>query len=164
MPHKRNPVKCEQLCGLARVLRGYVVPGLEDVALWHERDISHSSVERIVFPDAFQLAHYMTVRFRAIVADMTVDTDRMLSNLESTRGLVFSQPVLLALVESGMTRDDAYRAVQRNAMAASEQAREFRDVLHEDPEVTGAVSSERLDQCFDLPHALEHASHALDAL
>lgn len=164
MPHKRNPVKCEQLCGLARVLRGYVVPGLEDVALWHERDISHSSVERIVLPDAFQLAHYMTVRFRAIVGDMTVDTERMLANLESTRGLVFSQPVLLALVESGMTRDDAYRAVQRNATAAAEHGRELREVLSEDPEVTGALSSERLARCFDLAHALEHASHAIEAL
>jgi adenylosuccinate lyase len=164
MPHKRNPVKCEQLCGLARVLRGYVTPALENIALWHERDISHSSVERIVLPDAFQLAHYMAVRCRTIVQGMTVDANRMRANLDSTRGLVFSQPVLLALVESGMTRDEAYRAVQRNATAATEQGREFEAVLAEDPDVTGALSAERLAQCFDLGHALEHATHAVDAL
>jgi adenylosuccinate lyase len=164
MPHKRNPVKCEQLCGLARVLRGYVTPALENIALWHERDISHSSVERIVLPDAFQLAHYMAVRCRTIVQGMTVDANRMRANLDSTRGLVFSQPVLLALVESGMTRDEAYRAVQRNATAATEQGREFEAVLAEDPDVTGALSAERLAQCFDLGQALEHATHAVDAL
>jgi len=164
MPHKRNPVKSEQLTGLARVLRSYVIPGLENVALWHERDISHSSVERIVLPDAFQLAHYMTVRLRAVVADMTVDTDRMRANLESTRGLVFSQPVLLALVEAGLTRDDAYRAVQRSAVAATDQGRELHDVLAADPDVSAVLSPERLAACFDLEHALEHAAHAVDAL
>ncbi len=164
MPHKRNPVKCEQLCGLARVLRGYVVPGLEDVALWHERDISHSSVERIVLPDAFQLAYYMTVRFRAIVAGMVVDVERMQANLDSLRGLVFSQPVLLALVESGMTRDAAYRAVQRNAVASTEQGRPFRDVLADDQEVGAALSPDRLARAFDLDHALEHAGRTVDAL
>jgi adenylosuccinate lyase len=164
MPHKRNPVKCEQLCGLARVVRGYVTPALEDVALWHERDISHSSVERIVFPDAFQLAHYMTVRFRSIVESMTVDTDRMRANLDSLRGLVFSQPVLLALVESGMTRDDAYRAVQRNAVATTEQQRDFVTVLGDDPEIAAAISPERLAEAFSLDDALEHAGRAVDAL
>jgi adenylosuccinate lyase len=164
MPHKRNPVKCEQLCGLARVLRGYVTSALENIALWHERDISHSSVERIVFPDAFQLAHYMTVRFTSIVEGMTVDAERMRANLDSTRGLVFSQPVLLALVESGMTRDDAYRAVQRNAMVASEQGRAFQDVLGEDSEVAAALAADRLAQCFDLSHALEYATHAVEGL
>jgi len=164
MPHKRNPVKCEQLCGLARVLRGYAAPALENVALWHERDISHSSVERIVLPDAFVLVHYMTVRFRSIVEGMTVDADRMLANLEATRGLVFSQPVLLALVESGMTRDDAYRAVQRNAMASAEQQRPFLDVLRDDPEVMAAVSEDRLAQAFDLRSSLEHAPRVVDQL
>jgi adenylosuccinate lyase len=164
MPHKRNPVKCEQLCGLARVLRGYVTPALEDVALWHERDISHSSVERIVFPDAFQLAYYMTVRFRAIAAGMTVDADRMRANIDSLRGLVFSQPVLLALVESGMARDDAYRAVQRNAVATSEQQHTFAEVLADDPEVAAALSSERLAAAFSLDTALEHASRSVDRL
>ena len=164
MPHKLNPVKCEQLCGLARVLRGYVTPALEDVALWHERDISHSSVERIVFPDAFQLAYYMTVRFRATAAGMTVDAERMRTNLDSLRGLVFSQPVLLALVESGMTRDDAYRAVQRNAVAATEQQRDFVTVLGDDPEVAAASSAKRLAEAFSLDNALEHAGRTVDSL
>ena len=122
MPHKRNPVKCEQLCGLARVLRAYVQPGLEDIALWHERDISHSSVERIVLPDSLQLAYYLCVRFRAVAEGMVVYPDRMRANLDASHGLVFSQPVLLALVESGMTRDDAYRVVQRDAARTWEDA------------------------------------------
>jgi adenylosuccinate lyase len=141
-----------------------VVPGLEDVALWHERDISHSSVERIVFPDAFQLAYYMVVRFRSIVGGMTVDEARMRANLDSLRGLVFSQPVLLALVESGMTRDDAYRAVQRNAVASTEQQRDFVAVLGDDPEVAAAVPADRLKAAFSLDDALEHAGRTVDAL
>ena len=135
MPHKRNPVKAEQLSGLARVLRGNLQAGLENVALWHERDISHSSVERIILPDSLQLAYYVLVKFRSIVEGMHVYPERMRENLDASYGLVFSQPVLLALVESGMTRDDAYRAVQRNAMTTWESRRPFLDVLREDPDV-----------------------------
>jgi len=164
MPHKRNPVKCEQLCGLARVLRAHVVAGLEDVALWHERDISHSSVERIVLPDSLELAYYVAVRFRAIVEGMVVHPDRMLENLGASHGLVYSQPVLLALVEAGMTRDDAYRVVQRNATRTWEERRPFVDVLREDPEVTATLDADRLSACFDLDHALENAGLAVDAL
>src|SRR3954469_4048842 len=118
MPHKRNPVKAEQLSGLARVLRGNLQAALEDVALWHERDISHSSVERIIIPDSLMLAYYQLVKFTDIVQGMRVYPERMLRNLDASFGLVFSQPVLLALVEAGMSRDDAYRVVQRNAMRA----------------------------------------------
>jgi adenylosuccinate lyase len=164
MPHKRNPVKCEQMCGLARVLRANVIPGLEDIALWHERDISHSSVERIVLPDSLQLAYYLAVRFRAIVEGMVVHPDRMLENLDASHGLVFSQPVLLALVEAGMTRDDAYRVVQRDAMLTWEERRPFADVLREDEEVISVVNSARLSACFDLDHALANAGRAVDAL
>jgi adenylosuccinate lyase len=164
MPHKRNPVKSEQLCGLARVLRANVVPGLEDIALWHERDISHSSVERIVLPDSLQLAYYLAVRFRAIVAGMTVDAERMRSNLDSSYGLVFSQPVLLALVEAGLGRDDAYRLVQRDATRTWEERRPFLDVLRDDPAVVGALGMDRLNACFDLERSLEHAGLAVDAL
>jgi adenylosuccinate lyase len=164
MPHKRNPVKCEQLCGLARVLRANVVPGLEDVALWHERDISHSSVERLVLPDSLQLAYYLAVRFRSIVDGMVVHVDRMRSNLDASHGLVFSQSVLLALVESGMTRDDAYRAVQRSAMRSWDEARSFAEILRDDPEVVAALGGARLDACFDLARVLEHAAHAVDTL
>ena len=164
MPHKRNPVKSEQLCGLARVLRANVMPGLEDIALWHERDISHSSVERVVLPDSLQLAYYLAVRFRAIVEGMTVHADRMRVNLEASFGLVFSQPVLLALVEAGLGRDGAYRLVQRNATRTWEERRPFLDVLRDDPAVVGALGLDRLHACFALDRALEHAGLAVDAL
>ena len=179
MPHKRNPWRCEQLCGLARVLRANVQPGLEDIALWHERDISHSSVERGIGPDATaqldfalkrlagvidKLAYYVLVRFRAIVEGMRVHADRMLENLESSYGLVFSQPVLLALIEAGRSRDDAYRIVQRAATLAWDERRPFRDVLTEDPDVRATLPTERLDACFDIDRVLVHAGRAVDAL
>jgi adenylosuccinate lyase len=164
MPHKRNPVKSEQLCGLARVLRANVQAGLEDVALWHERDISHSSVERIVLPDSMQLAYYVTVKCRSIIDGMVVHADRMLENLDASYGLVFSQPVLLALVEAGLTRDEAYRMVQRDAMRTWDERRPFLAVLEEDPEVRAILDADRLRECFDLTRALGHAGRTVDAL
>ena len=164
MPHKRNPVKSEQLCGLARVLRGNLTAGMEDVALWHERDISHSSVERVILPDSLMLAYYVTVRFQGIIEGLVVYPDRMLRNLDGSHGLVFSQPVLLALVERGMARDDAYRLVQRNAMRTWEAERPFRDVLAEDPEVTAVLDGASLGACFDLTRATARAGRAVDAL
>jgi adenylosuccinate lyase len=162
MPHKRNPVKAEQLSGLARLLRGYLGAGLENVALWHERDISHSSVERVALPDASILAHYVLTRAADIVEGMTVHADRMLENLERSFGLVFSQPVLLALVASGLTRDQAYRIVQRHAMAAWEEGKPFRTLLESDPEVT--MSADALDEAFSLERALAHTDRVFDAL
>ncbi len=164
MPHKRNPVKCEQLCGLARVLRANLQAGLEDVALWHERDISHSSVERIIFPDSLNLAYYVAVKFTSVVEGMVAYPARMLENLDASHGLVFSQPVLLALVEAGLTRDDAYRLVQRNAMRTWEERRPFLEVLRTDPEVVGVLGDDRLVACFDLDHALANAGRAIDLL
>jgi adenylosuccinate lyase len=164
MPHKRNPVKSEQLCGLARVLRANLQAGLENVALWHERDISHSSVERVVFPDSMQLAYYVTVKLTSLVEGMVAYPERMRENLDASHGLVFSQPVLLALVEAGLTRDDAYRLVQRNAMRTWEEHRPFVDVLRDDPEVLGALGEDRLHACFDLESALVHAGRAVDLL
>ncbi|HEV3452098.1 MAG TPA: adenylosuccinate lyase [Acidimicrobiia bacterium] len=163
MPHKRNPVKSEQLCGLARVLRVNVVAGLEDVALWDERDISQSSVERIVLPDSLQLAYYVAVRLREIVQGLDVYPLRMRANLESSHGLVFSQGVLLALVDAGWTRDDAYRVVQRAAVQSWEQGRPLLEVLRDDDEVV-ATLGDRLAACFDLTSVLEHATRAVDAL
>src|SRR5438552_12999505 len=125
MPHKRNPITAERLAGLARVLRGNLSAGLEDVALWHERDISHSSVERIILPDSSLLAYYVLVKMREVTEGMDIRPDRMLENLDGSYGLVFSQPVLLALVASGLTRDDAYRISREVAMAAWEQRRPF---------------------------------------
>ncbi len=164
MPHKRNPVKCEQLCGLARVVRSNLQAGLENVALWHERDISHSSVERIVLPDSLELAYYMLVKFRAIVDGMVVYPERMRENLDASYGLVFSQPVLLALVAGGMSRDDAYRAVQRNAMLTWEARSPFRDVLGKDPDVTARLTPAQLDECVDLSAALANVDRVFATL
>lgn len=164
MPHKRNPVKCEQLCGLARVLRGNLTAGLEDVALWHERDISHSSVERIVLPDSSLLAYYLLVKFRSIVEGMQVYPERMIENLDASFGLVFSQPVLLGLVEAGRTRDEAYRIVQRCAMKTWNERRPFITVLSEDAEASAAFGPGQLERCFDLSRALGNAHHSVDAL
>jgi len=162
MPHKRNPIRSEQLSGLARVLRGYLGAGLEDVALWHERDISHSSVERVILPDASLLAYYMLVRMAELAEGLVVSPARMLANFELSRGLVFSQPVLLALVAGGMGRDVAYRVVQRDARAAWEQARPFREVLDADPEVT--LEPGALDEAFDLRRSLRHVDRVFAVL
>ena len=153
MPHKRNPILSERMTGMARLLRGYAQVGLENVALWHERDISHSSAERVVLPDASITLHYMLVRFRGLIDDLVVDAGRMRANLESTNGLVFSQGVLLALIESGLSRDDAYRIVQRNAMEAWDDKANLRDLLGTDPDVS--LSSDELDSCFSLERIVE---------
>jgi adenylosuccinate lyase len=163
MPHKRNPILSERLCGLARVLRGYLSAGLEDVALWHERDISHSSVERVVLPDASMLTLYMLEKATGLVEGLVIHPERALATLrEGSHGLVFSQSVLLALVGSGIDRDAAYRIVQRDARAAWAEERPFRQVLDEDPEVT--LSTEALDEAFDLSRALRHVHRFTDAL
>ncbi len=163
MPHKRNPILAERLCGLARVLRGYVQPGLEDVALWHERDISHSSVERVVLPDACLLTYYVLRKAAALVEGLVVHAVRMRANLiEGSYGLVFSQSVLLALVASGQPRDVAYRIVQRDARVAWEDGRALRAVLEDDPEVT--LDEAALDDAFSLKRALRHVYRFLEAL
>jgi adenylosuccinate lyase len=162
MPHKRNPIRSEQLSGLARVLRGYVGPGLEDVALWHERDISHSSVERIILPDASLLAHYLLVRMAGLVEGLVVSPARMLANFELSHGLVFSQPVLLALVKGGLTRDEAYAIVQRDALSAWDEGRSFRTVLEEDPDVI--LDKAALDEAFDLHRSLRRTDRVFEAL
>jgi len=163
MPHKRNPILSERLCGLARVLRGYAVAGLEDVALWHERDISHSSVERVVLPDASLLACYVLRQATRLVSGLVVHPERALATLtEGSHGLVFSQSALLAMVGSGMTRDDAYRVVQRDARRAWEEGRSLRRVLEEDPD--SPLGADALDRVFDLDRVLGHRRRILDAL
>ena len=139
MPHKRNPIVAERICGLARVVRSAAAVGLENVALWHERDISHSSAERIVLPDAFLALDYMLDRFAWLVDGLVVDAERMRRNLDASHGLVFSQRVLLALVGAGLARDAAYRLVQRNALLAWDEERDFRTLLEEDEEVAGRL-------------------------
>jgi adenylosuccinate lyase len=170
MPHKRNPITSERLVGLARVLRGYLLAGLEDVALWHERDISHSSVERIVLPDASLVAYYATKTMTRVVDGLVINSERMRENLlEASHGLVFSQPVLLALIGAGLTRDAAYRIVQRDARLSHEQRRSFRDVLAADEDVKGAFGGaeqalESLDEAFDLTRSLTHVGRTFAAL
>lgn len=162
MPHKRNPILSERMTGMARLLRGYAQVGLENVALWHERDISHSSAERVVLPDASIALHYMLVKFKDLVANLVVDADRMQKNLESTKGLVFSQAVLLALVESGLSRDEAYRIVQRNAMSAWDDDHQLLDLLLADPDVT--LDDEAVRACFSLEKILETSAPVFERL
>lgn len=156
MPHKRNPVTCEQICGLARVIRGNVQPALEDVALWHERDISHSSVERVILPDSTILLDYLLAKTTNLVDTMLVYPERMLRNLHSTGGLVFSGQLLLDLVEAGVLREDAYRIVQRNAMLAWREEKNFRELVSSDPEITSRVEKKTLDRAFDLNRQLRN--------
>jgi adenylosuccinate lyase len=165
MPHKRNPISAETLSGLARVLRGNLQAGLEDVALWHERDISHSSVERVILPDSAQLAYYVLRRATSLLDGLQVRTERMRANLDLSFGLVFSQPVLLALVAGGLDRDTAYRVVQENAMRAWNESTAFRGLLEADERVT--LSAAALDAAFDLERSLRNTDRvfaALDAL
>jgi adenylosuccinate lyase len=163
MPHKRNPILSERLCGLARLLRGYLGAGLEDVALWHERDISHSSVERVALPDASLLTCYMLRKAAGLAAGLVINADRAKENLvNGSYGLVFSQSVLLALVSAGLTRDAAYRIVQRDARTAWEERRPFREVLREDAEMS--LTTDQLAQAFDLTRALRHTDRFAEAV
>ena len=162
MPHKRNPISAETISGLSRVLRGNLQVGLQDVPLWHERDISHSSAERIVLPDSTALAFYMTRRMTSLLSGLEVDSDRMSRNLDALHGVVFSQSVLLAMVDAGMVRDDAYRIVQSCAATAIETGTSFRQVLAGDDRVT--LSSSALDGAFDTARVLRHASRGIAAL
>jgi adenylosuccinate lyase len=145
------------------VLRGNLQAGLQDVALWHERDISHSSVERVVLPDSSLLAHYVLRRGQRLLAGLEVRTEQMRHNLDSSHGLVFSQGVLLALVQAGMERDQAYRIVQSNALQAWDEGRDFRGLLESDPMVA-ALGATALDRAFSLERSLQHAQQAVDAL
>jgi adenylosuccinate lyase len=160
MPHKRNPIKAEQIMGLARVLRGNAVAGFEDVALWHERDISHSSVERVVLPDSTILIDYLQHRTIGLVEGMTVDRNRMLENLELTHGALFSQRVLLALIEAGSERDDAYRVVQELAQHAWDQGIPMRELLVADERAAGLD----LDAIFDFGHYIRYSNEIVSRL
>ncbi len=157
MPHKRNPVNLEQVSGLARVVRANAQAALENVALWHERDISHSSVERIILPDSTILVDYMLAKMAGLIDTLVVYPERMRANLESTGGLVFSGQLLLDLVESGtLTREDAYRIVQRHAMKAWRDGANFRELIERDPEISSRVSSKQIEKAFDLRRQLRN--------
>jgi adenylosuccinate lyase len=164
MPHKRNPVMTERVCGLARVVRGHLVTALENTALWHERDISHSSAERIIFPDACAAVDYMCQEMVKVLSGLEVKPERMLANLQFAGGVVFSQRVLLALVESGMSREDAYVIVQKAAMRAMDGGGPgFRAFLEQDQEVMKRIGS-RINDVFDPWAGLEHTDLAYERL
>ncbi|HVW29936.1 MAG TPA: lyase family protein, partial [Polyangiaceae bacterium] len=162
MPHKRNPVLSENLAGLARVVRSAVIPALEDVALWHERDISHSSVERMIAPDATATLAFVLDRAASVVEGLVVYPDRMQENLDRSGGLFFSEGVMLALVGTGLPRQQAYEIVQRSAMRAFHGEGAFRALLGEDPDVSSRLSPDELHRCFDLGHALRWADEIIE--
>jgi adenylosuccinate lyase len=161
MPHKQNPVVAERICGLARVVRAAATVGLENVALWHERDISHSSAERVVIPDSFLALDYMLDRFAWLIEGLVVRAERMRRNLESSHGLFFSQRLLLALVDSGLSRDEAYRLVQRHALRAWDEEQDFRELVRADRELAGRVD---LDAVFDLNAYSRHVDNVFERL
>ena len=162
MPHKRNPITAERITGLARVIRANSLPAMEDVALWHERDISHSSVERVILPDSYTLMDYLLATTTNLVNGLVIRPDRMQQVLDSSYGLVFSQRVLLGLVEEGLTREEAYAAVQRNAMTAWDTGQSLKDLLAKDEDVVGKIDPARLDAMFDPSHHLRHLDEVFE--
>jgi adenylosuccinate lyase len=164
MPHKRNPIGCENISGLARVIRGHMLSAYENVPLWHERDISHSSVERVILPDATMLINYMLNRLGNIIKNLTVFPENMKRNMERTYGVPFSGRVMTKLIDKGWTREQAYDTVQPRAMQAWETQRHFRDILLETPEITSALSREEIDDCFDPSWHLKHVDTIFERL
>jgi adenylosuccinate lyase len=162
MPHKRNPIGCEQIVGLARLLRGNAQAAFENIALWHERDISHSSVERVILPDSFITLDHMLRRFTGIVKEMVVHPDRMRENLDRSRGVVFSGTVLLELARRGVSREQAYEWVQRNAMHAFAERRDFRSLLQADPDIARVMTPAELHKAFDLEDQFRHVDDIFD--
>ncbi|MEW6096840.1 MAG: adenylosuccinate lyase [bacterium] len=164
MPHKRNPITCERISGLARAVRANALAALENVALWHERDITHSSVERVIIPDSFILVDYMLVLFKDVIENLTVFAENMRKNIDKTHGLIFSQRVLLTLAQAGVLREDAYRLVQRNAMKSLDEEVEFKELLKNDKQILEVLSPKEIDSCFDLDYYLRHIDYIFDKL
>jgi adenylosuccinate lyase len=164
MPHKRNPIICERVCGLARVVRGNMLVALENVALWHERDISHSSAERVILPDSTLALDYMMNKFTEVMDGLVVYPEKMERDIQLTGGLIFSEKVLLALVAKGVTRQDAYRMVQRNAMASVRGEKAFREGLLDDQDVRGLLSADEVDACFDVRASLGRLDNIFERL
>lgn len=164
MPHKRNPIGSENMTGLARVLRGHMVTAYENVALWHERDISHSSAERIIIPDATIALNYMLNRFGNIVKNLTVFPENMKRNMTRTYGLIYSQRVLLSLIDKGMAREEAYDLVQPKAMEAWERGVQFQELVEADQQITSLLSAEEINDCFDYNHHLKHVDTIFERL
>lgn len=156
MPHKRNPITCERISGMARLVRGNAVAAMEDIALWHERDISHSSVERVILPDSTINVDYCIRKFTNIIDKLLVYPDAMIANLNKTGGLIFSQRILLAIISKGVLREDAYKWVQRNAMAKWMNGEDFKTNIEKDPDVTKYLTKEEIEECFDYQYFLRH--------
>ena len=159
MPHKRNPISSENICGCARVMRGYMSASCENVALWHERDISHSSTERIILPDATELLDYMLVRFKGILDNLTVYPDRMMANIYATRGVIFAQRVMNALIGKGLSREEAYDTVQPIAMKAWSEALDYKTLLEADAKVSSLLAKEELEDCFTLEYYFKNVDY-----
>ncbi|MBU2622523.1 MAG: adenylosuccinate lyase [Proteobacteria bacterium] len=162
MPHKRNPVGSENMCGLARVIRSNAIAALENIPLWHERDISHSSVERIIAPDSTILMDYMLNRFAGIIKNLVVYPERMAENLNKLKGLIFSQQILLALAESGVSREDAYQMVQAHAMKVWDEKKDFKALITEDKKICGLLGKEKIEEIFDVTYHLKYISTIFD--
>ncbi len=164
MPHKRNPITCERVAGMARLLRGYALDGFENMSLWHERDITHSSVERVILPDATIALDYMLAKMTGIIETMSVYPENMLRNLNATQGLINSQRVLLALTKAGMLREEAYRIVQTHAMAAWKERKDFRAMILEDKEIGAVLSKEKILACFDMKESVANVDMIFERL
>jgi adenylosuccinate lyase len=162
MPHKRNPIISERICGMARIVRANAIVGLENVALWHERDISHSSAERVVLPDSSIALDYMLHKATSLIAGLVVHSDRMLENIQATRGLVFSGELLLALTQKGVARETAYEWVQRNAMKVWDEQKNFRELLGSDADISEQLSAEEIDKVFNLDTYLRNIDAIFD--
>lgn len=159
MPHKRNPISSENICGCARVIRGYMMTSYENIALWHERDISHSSTERIILPDATELLDYMLVRFKGILENLVVYPDKMLKDIYLTKGVIFAQRVLYALMEKGLVREEAYDTVQPIAMKALDEDKDYIDLLKADNKVSSLLSEKEIDDCFTLDYYMKNVDY-----
>jgi len=164
MPHKRNPITCERISGLARIVRANALASLENVALWHERDITHSSVERLIIPDSFILVDYMLVKFKEVMENLVVYPENMRKNIDKTHGLIFSQRVLLALAQKGVLREKAYALVQRNAMKSLDEEIEFKNLLKKDKEILKVLSSKEIESCFNLNYYLRYIDYLFERI
>ena len=164
MPHKRNPISSENICGCARVIRGYMDTTYQNIALWHERDISHSSTERIILPDATELLDYMLNRFKGILENLTVFPDKMIEDIYLTRGVIFAQRVLYKLIEKGFVREKAYDTVQPIAMKALEEKKQYKDLLKEDQTVSSMLTNEEIDDCFTLEYYMKNVDYIYQRL
>lgn len=159
MPHKRNPITCERISGLARSIRANAIASLENIALWHERDITHSSVERLIIPHSFILLDYMLVKFREVIENLVVYPEKMRRNIDKTHGVIFSQGVLLALAQKGVLREKAYELVQKNAMKSLDEKIEFKNLLKKDKEILQVLSTQEIESCFNLDYYLRHIDY-----